>query len=232
MSSDDPAGLALVRRARPGRHGYRRRRIRLHPRRFPPLARRAGRRAAGRCHPLRRGHRLSRRPPPCANRIISISRAIARRRSTCMSPRRAPSAPSGMVSRPCAHRAHAVRRRTGPRGGAIAPDRAARVSASSSRKPTPSVSGCGDDGDGPHCGGLGGSAGGGWLGPVLAQARRAGRDDPAGRQVVPEAGKRAAGGLDRARRCSPRRRWPTARSSIIAARFTTRPCMRHSPCRA
>ncbi len=87
VTSDNPPGLRLMRDRTPRRHGRRRRRIYLRPRRRADPARgRSGRRAAGRRDPLRRRLGLSRRSAPCARRITSISPAIAPPPCTGMSP--------------------------------------------------------------------------------------------------------------------------------------------------
>ncbi len=125
-------GAGLVRRpgrAGPGarggarRAGRGRRRVRLRYRLLPPHAAVAGgRRAAGRRVALRRHHRLParghavRRAP---HRPLRPLRAVA---APACGLRGAAAAPSRMVPRPRADRAHAVRWRPRAQGGAIRPD--------------------------------------------------------------------------------------------------------------
>ena len=125
VSSDDLDGLALMRAARAGWDGYRRRRIRLQPRRFPS-PRSPGRRSMC-CRPTRHAAAASPvfcRSPRYARRITSISRGhCAPALHLPCRLRRAPAAASRMVSRPCPHRAACCSTaHRHPHDGAIAPD--------------------------------------------------------------------------------------------------------------
>ena len=79
-----PRGPAVAARSGSGRHGHRRRRIWLRSVLFPADARgRRRRRAAGRCDPLRRHHRLPAGRRTLCKRIACRCRPTARPRCTC-----------------------------------------------------------------------------------------------------------------------------------------------------
>ena len=86
VSSDDLEGLASHSRSRAGRNGYHGRRIRIRPVLFSSNAGgRSGRRAAGRCVPLR-NYRLSQGRRPVRGALSSAFQGIARRPFTFTRP--------------------------------------------------------------------------------------------------------------------------------------------------
>ena len=144
VSSDDLAGLRLLRDRAAGRHGDRRRRVRLRPLVLPPHAGGAERSTC--CRPTPRAAAAS--PASCAPRRCARpsdcrSRPTARPSCTRTCAARRARPPPRVLPRPRPHRADALRRRARASRRALRPDATRPASASSRAGPSSSATRCG-----------------------------------------------------------------------------------------